>query len=84
VAAAVVGHEVVINLATSIPKLTKAALGSAWTTNERLRSEASNHLVDAALAAGAGRYVQESIAFPYLDAGDEWVDESHPLEHVGP
>ncbi len=84
VAAAVVGHEVVINLATSIPKLTKAALGSAWTTNERLRSEASNHLVDGALATGAGRYSQESIAFPYLDAGDEWIDEDHPVEHVGP
>jgi nucleoside-diphosphate-sugar epimerase len=84
VAAAVVGHEVVINLATSIPPLTKAARGSAWTTNERLRSEASNHLVDAALQAGAVRYVQESIAFPYVDHGDAWIDEDHPVDQVGP
>lgn len=84
VRAAVVGNEVVANLATSIPPLTKAARGSAWATNERLRSEASNHLVDGALAAGAARYIQESIAFPYLDNGDRWIDEDHPVEHVGP
>ncbi len=81
---AVVGHEAVVNLATSIPPMTKAARGSAWTTNERLRSEASNHLVDAALAAGASRYVQESIAFPYVDNADRWIDEDHPVDHVGP
>ena len=84
VGAAVVGHEVVINLATSIPSLTKAARTAAWTTNERLRSEASNHLVDGALHAGAVRYIQESIAFPYVDNGDEWIDEDHPVDQVGP
>lgn len=80
---AVDGHEVVVHLATNIPPMSKAALAKAWTTNERLRSEASNHLVDAALATGASRYVQESIAFPYLDQGDAWIDEDSPLEHVG-
>ncbi len=80
----VVGHEAVVNLATSIPPLTKAARASAWATNERLRSEASNHLVDGALEAGASHYVQESIAFPYLDNGDRWVDEDHPVSHLGP
>lgn len=84
VRAAVVGHEVVINLATSIPSLTKAARTSAWSTNERLRSEASNHLVDGALPAGATRYIQESIAFPYVDNGDQWIDEDHPVDQVGP
>lgn len=84
VSAAVVGHEVVVNLATSIPALTKAARGSAWATNERLRSEASNHLVDGALHAGAARYIQESIAFPYVDHGSQWIDEDHPVDQVGP
>jgi nucleoside-diphosphate-sugar epimerase len=84
VAAAVAGHEVVVNLATSIPPLSKAARASAWTTNERLRTEASNHLVDGALHAGARRYVQESIAFPYVDNGDGWIDEDHPVDQVGP
>lgn len=81
---AVVGQEVVVNLATSIPALAKAARGSAWTTNERLRREASSNLVDGALRAGAARYVQESIAFPYVDNGDQWIDEDHPVDQVGP
>jgi nucleoside-diphosphate-sugar epimerase len=84
VRAAVVGHEAVINLATSIPSLTKAARASAWATNERLRTEASNHLVDGAIDAGATHYVQESIAFPYVDNADRWIDEDHPVEQVGP
>lgn len=83
VKAAVDGHEAVVHLATNIPPMSKAALAKAWATNERLRSEASKHLVDAALATGATRYVQESIAFPYLDQGDAWIDEDAPLEHVG-
>ena len=83
VKAAVDGHEAVVNLATNIPPMSKAALAKAWATNERLRSEASNHLVDAALATGATRFVQESIAFPYVDQGDAWIDEDTPLEHEG-
>lgn len=81
--AAVAGHDAVVHLATNIPPMAKAARARAWDTNERLRREASNHLVDAALTAGSQRYVQESICFPYLDRGDEWIDEAAPLEHVG-
>lgn len=84
VAEAVVGHEAVIHLATHIPPMTKAARAGAWATNERLRTEAAAHLVDAALSAGAARYVQESICFPYQDAGDRWIHEDHPVDHVGP
>lgn len=84
VKAAVEGHEAVVNLATSIPPMTKAARPKAWDMNERLRREASNNLVDAALASGAGHFVQESICFPYLDQGDRWIDEEAPVDHVGP
>ena len=83
VKAGVDGFEVVVHLATNIPPMSKAALPKAWDTNERLRREASNNLVDAALATGATRYVQESICFPYLDQGDAWIDEDAPLDHVG-
>src|SRR5262249_50329240 len=48
--------------------------------NDRLRSDASALLVDAALAAQARVYVQESITFPYADAGKEWVDEDARLQ----
>ncbi len=83
VKAAVDGHEAVAHLATNLPPMSKAARSKAWEVNERLRTEASNHLVDAALAVGATRYVQESICFPYLDQGDGWITEESPLDHVG-
>ena len=79
---AVDGHEVVCNLATRIPAVTRMAMPGAWTENDRIRSTASGHLVDAALAAGAGRFVQESIGFLYRDGGDDWIDESAPLDPV--
>ncbi len=81
VATAVAGHEVVANLATAIPPLSRSARKKAWATNDRIRREGSRNLVDAALAAGASRYVQESICFPYLDAGDRWIDEDSPVDH---
>jgi nucleoside-diphosphate-sugar epimerase len=82
VRAAVVGHEVVVHLATNIPPLTKASGKQAWTMNDRLRREASGHLIAAATATGAARYVQESICFPYVDAGDRWIDEAAPIDHT--
>lgn len=78
--AAVAGHEVVVNLATSIPPFSKASRSAAWTLNDRIRREGSKNLVDAALAANAKRYVQESIAFLYSDGGDQWLDESAPTK----
>ncbi|HEV3226733.1 MAG TPA: NAD(P)-dependent oxidoreductase [Acidimicrobiales bacterium] len=73
------GHDAVANLATAIAPPQKAALPSAWAENERIRGEGSTKVVDAALAAGVGRLVQESITFTYPDHGDEWIDESMPL-----
>ena len=83
VKAAVDGHDVVINLATHIPPLSKAALPGAWSENDRIRSEASKNLVDGALATGASRYIQESIAFMYPDSGDQWLDEEVEADPPG-
>jgi nucleoside-diphosphate-sugar epimerase len=77
---AVAGHDVVCNLATSIPPTAKAARGSAWVDNDRIRREASQHLVDAALATGAGGFIQESITFIYADAGERWIHEDDALD----
>jgi nucleoside-diphosphate-sugar epimerase len=79
-AGAVAGHEAVINLATSIPTGDAAARLESWEDNHRIRREGSRHLVDAALAAGATRYVQESIALLYADGGDALLEESAPVE----
>jgi nucleoside-diphosphate-sugar epimerase len=79
---AVAGEEVVINLATSIPPLSRMFLPGAWRMNDRIRSQASANLVEAALAGGATRYIQESFAPIYPDRGDQWIDESVPPQPV--
>ena len=78
--AAVVGHDVVCNLATSIPTGERAASPAAWETNHRIRSEGSRNLVDAALATTTGRYLQESIALLYADGGEQLLEESATVE----
>jgi nucleoside-diphosphate-sugar epimerase len=79
---AIAGHDAVCNLATHIPRTSKAALPGAWKQNDRIRTEGSRNLVDAALAAGAAHYVQESISFVYADAGDAWIDETSEITVV--
>ena len=76
---AVAGHDVVINLATAIPSGERMSIPAAWDDNHRIRRDGSRNLVDAALAAGAHHYVQESIAMLYADGGDELLDESAPV-----
>jgi nucleoside-diphosphate-sugar epimerase len=65
------GHDVIVNLLTHIPKMSKAALPGSFKENDRLRTEASANLA----AASNGRLIQESITFPYGDHGDEWITE---------
>ena len=76
VSVAVVGHDAVVNVATKIPPVGDMRRAGAWDENERIRREASTHLVDAAIAAGASVFVQESLAFLYGDHGDAWIDAS--------
>lgn len=80
-ARAVVGHEVVINLATHMPASTlRMLLPGAWLENDRIRREGSANLVDAALAGGVQRFVQESFAPVYPGRADAWIEENVPLE----
>ena len=77
---AVAGHEAVLNLATAVPPSSRALLRGAWKEMDRIRRDASAILVDAALAAGAGRFVQESFAPIYADDGDGWIGEGAPVK----
>jgi len=73
----------VINLATHMPSsLYRALLPWEWRENDRIRREGSAALVDAALAAGVTRFVQESFAPVYEDGGERWIDEQWPLRPV--
>ena len=76
---AVAGHEVVCNLATHIPTPSRSLVPGAWSENDRIRTEGVHNLVDAALAGGVGRFIQESLAFVYADGGSDWLDEDAPI-----
>jgi len=76
--AAVAGSEAILHLATNVPPLSKMAFVSAWKTHNRLRTETTRHLLDAARTHGIRRFVKESITFTYPDRGSEWIDESVP------
>lgn len=77
---AVAGHDAVINIATHIPSGMKVLLPRAFDENARIRTEASQNLASAAINARARTFIQESFAPTYPDRGDEWIDESVPIE----
>ena len=75
------GQDVVINLATHMPpSSTRMLFPWEWRENDRIRRIASRVLVDAAIEAGVERFLQESFAPIYEDAGDRWIDESAPVK----
>jgi nucleoside-diphosphate-sugar epimerase len=61
--AAVDGNDVIFHFATAIPPWAKMTDRRSWATNDRLRSEATSNLVDAALRHDVAGFVQESITF---------------------
>ena len=69
------GHDAVVNLATAMPSMTTFVFRRAWEATERVRIEGSSAVVDAALAAGVPRLVQESVSMVYPDRGVAWIDE---------
>jgi nucleoside-diphosphate-sugar epimerase len=73
---AVDGCEAVLHLATNVPPLRRMASKRGWDMHNRLRTTATESLVDAALTTGATKFVKESVTFVYPDCGDEWIDET--------
>jgi nucleoside-diphosphate-sugar epimerase len=71
--------EVVIHQLTSLPARLDWGDLHVFDANNRLRTEGTRVLVDAALAAGARRVVAQSIAFVYAPTGDRVKTEDAPL-----
>lgn len=73
-------HHVVHQL-TALPKggPNPRRLKRDLAATNRLRREATRHLVEAAERVGAERIVAQSIAFAYRPEGSPVVDEEHPL-----
>ena len=78
VKSAVDGCEAVMHLATHVPPLRRMSSNKAWAEHNRLRTAATENLVDAALTTGVGTFVKESVSFVYPDGGDAWIDETTP------
>ncbi len=76
---AVVGSEAILHLATNVPAYPKMGRPKHWAMHNRLRTEATRNLVDAARQSGVRRLVKESVTFVYADGGDTWLDEDAPL-----
>jgi len=74
------GQDAVVNLATSIPSMSRWMSTKAWRRNDWVRTEGSAAVVDAAVAAGVDRVVQESVSMLYRDHGTGWVDEDAPID----
>jgi nucleoside-diphosphate-sugar epimerase len=74
---ALAGVQAVYHLATRIPGPEARSLPGAWDENDRLRSEATRLLVDAALVADVPAFLLPSVAFVYPAEGT--VDEDTPV-----
>jgi nucleoside-diphosphate-sugar epimerase len=77
--------EVVIHQLTALPHRFDPRKASIYDATNRLRREGTRNLVDAALAAGARRFVCQSIAFAYRPGTrPEVKDEEAPLAQGAP
>ena len=81
-AAALRGHDAVLNLATRIPR--KVTSKSAWAENDHVRLAGSAALAAAVRQVDEVRIVvQEGISFVYADGGDRLLTEDAPLRPRG-
>lgn len=81
--------DVVVNQLTSLPQRYDPRKASFYEETNRVRREGGHNLVEAARAAGARRFLTQSISFLYAPEG-EWVkdEEARPFDdapgHFGP
>lgn len=77
--------EAVVHLLTALPKQGPMRPADLLATN-RLRTEGTKNLVDAAISAGARRLVAESIVlvYGYGDHGSAPLTEEHPVARASP
>ena len=76
---AVTGVDVVMHLATSIPR-TFPGKPQEFAPNDRIRREGTRNLLDAARQAGVSRIVGQSIVWVHGDQRGAWIDESAPVK----
>jgi nucleoside-diphosphate-sugar epimerase len=77
------GCDAAIRLTTKIPPLARSRKLAAWEENNRLRTVGAQRMVDAALDANVGIYLNESVTFVYADGGEQSIDESAAVDEGG-
>jgi 2-alkyl-3-oxoalkanoate reductase len=78
-AMAAASPDAVMHQLTSLPPRIYWADPNVFDANNRVRTEGTRVLVEAAIATGARRLVAQSIAFVYAPVGDFVKDEEAPL-----
>jgi len=73
---ATAGCDAIAHLATNVPRISRMARRGSWNTHNRLRTDATRHLIAAAERHRIDTFVKESVTFLYPDHGDQWIDES--------
>jgi nucleoside-diphosphate-sugar epimerase len=76
--------EVVIHQLTSLPDRMDFRDKDLYTLTNRLRTEGTRNLMEGARAAGAGRFISQSIAFAYRNDGSRVKTEDDPLLDSAP
>lgn len=76
--------EVVVHQLTALPERLDFRDPETYAATNRVRTEGTRNLLDAALAAGARRVVCQSIAFAYRSEGGRVKSEDDPLEEDAP
>ena len=74
------GTEAIVNLATAVPKSSRAMVPGAWRETAFVRRTVSANLAQAVTWHGIAGYVQEAFAPIYADGGEEWLTEESPIE----
>jgi nucleoside-diphosphate-sugar epimerase len=78
--------EVLVHQLTALPERMEFRKQDLYTATNRLRTEGTRNLLEAARAAGARRFVSQSIAFAYRNDGPPVKTEDDPIleEASGP
>jgi nucleoside-diphosphate-sugar epimerase len=76
--------EVVVHQLTSLPDRMDFRKKNLYTLTNRLRTEGTRNLLDGARAAGAQRFISQSIAFAYRNDGSRVKTEDDPLLDSAP
>jgi nucleoside-diphosphate-sugar epimerase len=71
--------DIVVHELTALPPRIDPRRADTYPATNRLRTEGTSILIEAARAAGARRFVAQSIVFVYAPAGPRVVDEGAPV-----